>query len=189
MAARGQLTILLALAAGLAAAPVQAITPAANAKVERIFAQWGAQTPGCAVGVMEKGKPVLARDGKLSLDDPVRKTIPELPDYGTPPTIRQMLNHTSGLRDWGEVAEIGGAPRGSRVYTNAHVLDIMSHQSALNFTPGTGWSYSNTGYSLAAIIVERVSGMPFSQFTRRGAGPRLGHAIRTAAVTRGNLNA
>jgi CubicO group peptidase (beta-lactamase class C family) len=108
---------------------------------------------------------LLAQDGKLSLDDPVRKYIPEVPDYGAPITIRQMLNHTSGLRDWGAVAEIGGWPRTSRVYTQAHVLDIVSRQSALNFTPGTRWSYSNTGYTLAAILVERVSGMPFTRFT------------------------
>ena len=109
---------------------------------------------------------LLAQDGKLGLDDAVRKYIPELPDYGAPLTIRHMLNHTSGLRDWGEVARIGGLPRGSRVYTNADVLDIASRQSVLNFTPGTHWSYSNTGYNLAAIIVERISGKSFSTFTR-----------------------
>ena len=58
---------------------------------------------------------LLAQKGKLSLDDPVRKYIPEVPDYGTPITIRQMLHHTSGLRDWGIVAGIGGWPRTTRV--------------------------------------------------------------------------
>ncbi len=110
---------------------------------------------------------LLARDGKLSLDDPVRKYLPELPDYGVPLTIRHLLNHTSGLRDWGSVAGIGGWPRTSRVYTHAHVLEIVSRQRSLNFTPGTRWSYSNTGYNLAAIIVSRVSGMSFSDFTKR----------------------
>ena len=109
---------------------------------------------------------LLARDGKLSLDDAVRKYIPELPDYGVPLTIRHMLTHTSGLRDWGEVAGIGGWPRGRRVHTHAHVLDIVSRQKALNFTPGTDWSYSNTGYNLAAIIVSRVSGQTFADFSR-----------------------
>jgi CubicO group peptidase (beta-lactamase class C family) len=123
---------------------------------------------------------VLARDGKLSLDDQARKYIPELPDYPPSPgehatgsgaapaslTIRHMLNHTSGLRDWGSVAAIGGSPRGSRAYTHAHVLDIVSRQKALNFLPGTRWSYSNTGFNLAAIIVERVSGASFQEFTR-----------------------
>jgi CubicO group peptidase (beta-lactamase class C family) len=109
---------------------------------------------------------LLARDGKLSLDDPVRKYVPELPDYGTPLTIRHMLTHTSGLRDWGSVEGIAGWPRGSRTYTHAHVLEIVSHQHALNFTPGTHWSYSNTGFNLAAMIVSRVSGMTFADFTR-----------------------
>ncbi|HEX7486644.1 MAG TPA: serine hydrolase domain-containing protein, partial [Vicinamibacterales bacterium] len=109
---------------------------------------------------------LLARDGKLSLDDPVRKYIPELPDYGKPLTIRHMLQHTSGLRDWGEVESIAGWPRTSRVYTHAHVLDIVSRQKALNFEPGTNWSYCNTGYNLAAIMVSRVSGQPFAEFCR-----------------------
>ena len=109
---------------------------------------------------------LLARDGKLSLDDQVRKYIPELPDYGAPLTIRHMLNHTSGLRDWGSVAGIAGWPRGTRVHTHAHVLDIVSRQRSLNFPSGTRYSYSNTGYNLAAIIVSRVSGQSFAEFTR-----------------------
>ncbi|MGQ0736234.1 MAG: serine hydrolase domain-containing protein [Acidobacteriota bacterium] len=109
---------------------------------------------------------LLARDGKLSLDDPARKFIPELWDFGQPLTIRHMLNHSSGLRDWGNVASIAGWPRTSRVHTHAHVLDIVSRQRALNFTPGARYSYSNTGYNLAAIIVSRVSGMSFADFTR-----------------------
>ncbi len=83
---------------------------------------------------------LLAREGKLSLDDPIRKYIPEVPDYGVPLTIRHMLNHSSGLRDWGSVAGIGGWPRTTRAYTHAHVLDIVSRQSAVNFTPGTRYS-------------------------------------------------
>ena len=110
---------------------------------------------------------LLARDRKLSIDDPVRKYIPELPDYGQPLLIRHMLNHTSGLRDWGSVAAIAGWPRTTRVHTHAHVLEIVSHQRALNFAPGTNWSYSNTGFNLAAVIVSRVSGMPFTEFTRQ----------------------
>jgi CubicO group peptidase (beta-lactamase class C family) len=109
---------------------------------------------------------LLAQQGKLSLDDPARKHIPELPDYGTPLTIRHMLNHTSGLRDWGTVAAVEGWPRGSRVHTHDHVLDIVSRQHALNFRPGSEYLYSNTGYNLLAIIVQRVSGRSFADFTR-----------------------
>ena len=109
---------------------------------------------------------LLARDGKLSLDDPVRKYIPELPDYGAPLTIRHMLQHTSGLRDWGEVAGIAGWPRTSRVHTHAHVLEIVSKQKSLNFPSGTQYSYSNSGYNLSAILVSRVSGQSFALFSQ-----------------------
>jgi CubicO group peptidase (beta-lactamase class C family) len=109
---------------------------------------------------------LLARDGKLSLDDPVRKHIPELPDYGRPLTVRQMLNHTSGLRDWGALFAAAGWPRGTRVHTLDHVLAVLGRQKALNFPSGTEYSYSNSGYNLAAILVSRVSGKPFADFTR-----------------------
>ena len=108
---------------------------------------------------------LLAQDGKLSLDDPVRKYIPELPDYGWPLTIRHMLSHTSGLRDWGSIQSIAGWPRTTREYTHAHVLEIASRQKSLNFQPGAKWSYSNTGFNLAAIIVDRVSGKSFAEFS------------------------
>lgn len=109
---------------------------------------------------------LLALDGKISLEDDVRKYIPELPDYGEPVTIRHLLNHTSGLRDWGSVAGIEGWPRTRRAHTHAHVLDIASRQEALNYPPGEYYSYTNTGYNLQAILVERVSGMSFAEFTR-----------------------
>jgi CubicO group peptidase (beta-lactamase class C family) len=109
---------------------------------------------------------LLAREGKLSLGDQVRKYIPELPEYESPLTVRHMLNHTSGLRDWGSLAGIAGWPRTTRVHTHAHVLEIVGRQHALNFPPGTRWSYSNTGFNLAAIIVERLSGLSFQAFTR-----------------------
>jgi len=119
---------------------------------------------------------LLAREGKLSLDDPVRKYVPEVPDYGAPLTIRHMLNHTSGLRDWGSVAAIAGWPRTTRVHTHAHVLDIVKRQRSLNFPSGTRYSYSNTGYNLAAIIVSRVSGEPFAEFSRKRLFEPLGMA-------------
>src|ERR1051326_2419046 len=103
----------------------------------------------------------LAREGKQSIDEPVRKYIPELPDYPPPRlTIRHMLNHTSGLRDWGSVEAIAGWPRTTRAYTHDHVLEIVSRQRALNFTPGTRWSYSNTGFNLAAMIEAGIAVRP-----------------------------
>ena len=107
---------------------------------------------------------LLQQDGKLSLDDPVRKYIPELPDYGSPLTIRHLLNHTSGIRDWGTVMSLTGAGRGDRVISQDLALDVITHQRALDFTPGSEYSYSNSGYNLVAIIVERVSKQKFATF-------------------------
>lgn len=109
---------------------------------------------------------LLAMEGKLSLDDDVRRWIPELPDYGHTITLRHLLNHTSGLRDWGSVAEISGWGRSQRTHDHAHVLDILRRQTALNFEPGHEYSYSNSGYNLLAMIVARASGIPFAQFSR-----------------------
>jgi len=109
---------------------------------------------------------LLALDGVISLDDDVRKYIPELPDYGDVVTIRHLLHHTSGLRDWGSVAGIEGWPRTRRAHTHTHVLDIASRQLSLNYPPGEYYSYTNTGYNLQAILVERVSGMPFAEFSK-----------------------
>jgi CubicO group peptidase (beta-lactamase class C family) len=107
---------------------------------------------------------LLQQDGKLSIDDAVRKYIPELPDYGAPLTIRHLLNHTSGLRDWGTVMSLTGAGRGDRVISQDLAFDVITHQKALDFTPGSEYSYSNSGYNLAAIIVERVSKQKFTAF-------------------------
>ena len=109
---------------------------------------------------------ILVSEGKLSLDDDVRKYLPELPDYGLPITIAELMGHTSGLRDWGDVEAIAGWPRTERVYDMADVLEVASHQRALNYEPGTAWSYTNTGFNLLVFIVQRVSGSSFVDFTR-----------------------
>ena len=107
---------------------------------------------------------LLALEGKLSIDDPVRKHIPELPDYGSPLTIRHILTHTAGLRDWGAVLALTGAGRGDRVVSQALALDVIYRQKSLDFKPGAEYSYSNSGYQLAAEIVERVSKQKFGDF-------------------------
>ena len=107
---------------------------------------------------------LLALDGKLSLDDPVKKYIPELPDYGSPLTIRHILNHTAGLRDWGTVMSLTGVGRGDRVINQDLAIDVITHQKALDFTPGAEFSYTNSGYQLAAEIVTRVSKQKFPDF-------------------------
>ena len=107
---------------------------------------------------------LLALDGKLGLDDPVRQYVPELPDYGVPLTIRHLLTHTSGLREWSGLVELQGWPRGRRAHTQAELLDVVTRQRALNHTPGDFYSYTNSGYGLLFTIVERVSGQPFNRF-------------------------
>ncbi|WP_342113132.1 serine hydrolase [Pseudoduganella sp. OTU4001] len=108
---------------------------------------------------------LLADDGKLSLDDDVRKYVPELQDMGSTITLRHLLHHTSGLRDqWGLLALAGW--RLEDVITDDDVMRLVSRQQALNFAPGTRFSYSNTGYMLLARVVERVSGRSLGQFTR-----------------------
>lgn len=109
---------------------------------------------------------LLADDGLLTLDDDVRRWLPELPDYGRTITIRHLLNHTSGLRDWGAMVALEGWPRGSRATEQSQVLEVVARQGALNFEPGSEWLYSNSGYNLAAIIVARVSAQSFADFTR-----------------------
>jgi len=110
---------------------------------------------------------LLAQDGKLSLDDDIRKYLPEVPSFGGQRiTIRNLLTHTSGLRDqWGLLGIEGRGP-GTQVHSPMTTLDLVVHQKMLNFPPGSEYLYSNTGYALAEIIVERVSGKTFSEFTR-----------------------
>lgn len=107
---------------------------------------------------------LLQQEGKLSIDDPVRKYIPELPDYGKPLTIRHILTHTAGLRDWGSVMALTGSGRGDRVVSQNLALDVIFRQKGLDFEPGAEYSYSNSGYQLAAAIVERVSKQKFADF-------------------------
>jgi CubicO group peptidase (beta-lactamase class C family) len=108
---------------------------------------------------------ILVEQGKLALDDDVRKYIPELNDYGVAITIAQLLGHTSGLRDWEGVADIAGWPVTTRIYTVKDVLELAARQKSLNYRPGIAFSYTNTGYILLAIIVERVSGESLAKFS------------------------
>ncbi len=109
---------------------------------------------------------LLAQDGKLSLDDDIRKHVPEVPNFGKTITIRHLLTHTSGLRDQWALLDIKGLGPGTQVHTLSTILDLVAHQKALNFDPGSEYLYSNTGYVLSAIIIQRVSGVPFATFTR-----------------------
>jgi CubicO group peptidase (beta-lactamase class C family) len=108
---------------------------------------------------------LLAQEGKLSLDDDVRKYVPELPDFGALITIRQLIHHTSGLRDQWSLLGLAGWRYSLDLITDDDVLDVMSRQKELNFLPGEKHVYCNTGYTLLAQIVKRVSGQSFREFT------------------------
>jgi CubicO group peptidase (beta-lactamase class C family) len=111
---------------------------------------------------------LLVREGRLSLDDDVRRWVPELPDYRTPNpariTVRHLLGHTSGLRDFFELLIIGRGHLEEERITDADAMAVIRRQRALNFAPGAEYGYSNTNYLLAARVVERVSGARFADF-------------------------
>ena len=107
---------------------------------------------------------LLAGEGKLSLDDDIRKFIPELPDYGSRITIRHLLTHTSGLRDFFEMLILARGRFEENRITEADMLDIVTRQKKLNFKPGEEYLYSNTGYALLEVIVKRASGQSLRDF-------------------------
>jgi CubicO group peptidase (beta-lactamase class C family) len=106
---------------------------------------------------------LLAQDGKLSLEDDIRKYLPELPDYGHKVTIAQMVHHTAGMREEFHLMSIGGW-RSEDPRAEADALRISAKQRALNFAPGTEALYSNSHYTLLATVVQRVSGKPLRVF-------------------------
>lgn len=109
---------------------------------------------------------ILAKEGRISLDDEVKKYIPEMPEFGHPITIRHLLHHVSGLKDQWELLTMAGW-RMDDVITMGHLMKIITHQKELNFEPGFRFLYSNSGYTLLAVIVQRVSGMPFPDYMQK----------------------
>ncbi|HSJ23608.1 MAG TPA: serine hydrolase domain-containing protein [Longimicrobiales bacterium] len=107
---------------------------------------------------------LLALRGELSLDDDVRRFIPELPDYGRTMTVRHLVHHTSGLRDIYTLMSLAGI-RMEDVLTDEDALGLITRQRELNFLPGDDYLYSNSGYWLLGQIVERVTGRTLRQFT------------------------
>jgi CubicO group peptidase (beta-lactamase class C family) len=106
---------------------------------------------------------LLADQGKISIDDDIRKYLPELHDFGQKITIKQLVHHTSGLRDQWNLLALAGW-RLDDVITRNQVLRLISHQNELNFKPGDEMSYCNTGYTLMGEIVSRVSGKTFAEW-------------------------
>ena len=130
--------------------------------LETLFEAGSVSKQFTAAGVLR-----LIQKGKLGLEDDVRKYIPELPDYGSPIQVYHLLTHTSGIKDWGTVVEMGGWPRTTRVYQQAHVYATICRQKTLNFKPGTAFAYSNSNHNLMVLLIERISGLPFDVYTRQ----------------------
>ncbi len=108
---------------------------------------------------------LLAKDGKLSLDDDVRKHITELPDFGRRMTIRNLIHHTSGLREKWDLFQMAGMRDGD-VTMQGDVIELVRRQRELNFPPGEEHLYNNTAYDLLSTIVTRVSGKPHREFAQ-----------------------
>lgn len=127
---------------------------------------------------------LLVQDHKLSLDDDIRKYVPELPAPGGIVTIRQLLTHTSGWRDYVQLLSWQG--RYVRDYvTPIDAMNVLEHQRELSFKPGTDFRYSNTGYFLMSLVVQRVSGESLAEFAQKRIFEPLGmHHTRYVTDTR-----
>lgn len=172
--------------------------------MDELFKEWdNKNSPGCALGVVSKGKfiymrcygmaslehsvpitpdsvfdvgstskqftaaciAILARRRKLSLDDGIQKHLPEIPRYKYPVTVRHLIHHISGLRDYLTLMYLRGM-RFENEYPNKEVFDLIAMQKGLNFRPGSEHLYCNTGYLLLGEIVKRVSGKTLRQYAQ-----------------------
>lgn len=106
---------------------------------------------------------LLVHDGKLRYDQKLTGIFSDFPAYGRSITIRNLLTHTSGLPDYEDLMNGDTWTAGHQIQ-DEEVLALLKQQTAGKFAPGTGWSYSNSGYVLLGLIVARVSGEPFGQF-------------------------
>jgi CubicO group peptidase (beta-lactamase class C family) len=122
---------------------------------------------------------LLLAEGRVRLEDDVRRYLPELPDYarlhGKPIRLRHLIYHTSGIRDYDALFDLAGWPADG-VYTVDDVLALIARQEALNFNPGDEYAYSSSGYFLLAEVVRRVSGEPLRSFAERRIFKPLGMA-------------
>ena len=116
---------------------------------------------------------LAAEQGFLSLDDNIRKYIPELPDYGHPVTLREMLHHTSGFRDVLSLLYLSGRDAAD-LHPKNELIDLVARQKALNFNPGDEFQYSNANYFLLAEVVSRATKKPFSEFAAENIFQPLG---------------
>ncbi|MCF7223130.1 serine hydrolase domain-containing protein [Marilutibacter chinensis] len=153
----------------------RAVTPATNFRLASISKQF------TAAAVL-----LLAEDRRLDLDDPVRRWLPTLPAATDTVTIRHLLTHTSGLVDYEEAmpADLDPADLSDQL-RDADVLTILERQDRTYFVPGTGYRYSNSGYALLALVVERASGVDYPEFLRQRIFAPLGMDATLAYVREG----
>lgn len=109
---------------------------------------------------------LLEEEGKLSLDDSLRKFLPQMPEYADKITIRHLIHHTSGIRDYLTLATIAGI-RDTDYFTDAEAVDLLARQKELNFTPGEESLYSNSGYFLLSQIVKKASGKSLREYAAK----------------------
>ena len=137
---------------GFAALEAKApITPKTNFRLASISKQFN------AAAIL-----LLAQDGKLSIDDPIKRFLPTLPPEDDAITIRHLLTHTSGLIDYEDLMD----PKDTSQIHDIGVLQLLEKEPKHYFVPGTSYRYSNSGYALLALIVERASGQRYADFLR-----------------------
>ncbi len=115
---------------------------------------------------------LLVKDGKLHYDDHLTDLWPDFPPYGRSITVRELLTHTSGLRDYEDLMEAEGNAHGTkwsakRQITDAEVLALLKGQTSGVFPPGTKWEYSNSGYVVLGLIVAKASGTSYAEFLQK----------------------
>jgi len=123
----------------------------------------------------------LAERGQLSIDDPITKYLPDVPTHGRTITIRRLLNHTSGIHNY--TAEPLWRPTWSQPFTPRQIVAFVDHDS-LDFNPGDKWSYSNTGYVLLGMIIEKVTGQPYANVVQNDLFQPLGLKQTSYCVNR-----
>ncbi len=133
---------------------------------------------------------LLAQDGLVDLDESLRRHFPEFPAWADEVTIRQLIHHTSGIRDYLQLAFLAGRGGDADYYTDEWVLNLLARQRETNFPPGNRFLYSNSGYLLLAHLVRRVTGQSLRRFAEERIFGPLGmsgvhfHDDHTAIVPR-----
>jgi CubicO group peptidase (beta-lactamase class C family) len=183
-------------------------------EIDALFTDYGAGTPGCALGVMRDGEfayrqgygmanlehdipltpssvfrigstskqftaaaiALLAERGQIRLDDPIAGHFPEFPAWANEITVMNLVNHSSGIRDYLQLTWLQGLVNDADYYSDDYVIELLARQQETNFPPGTEYLYSNSGYLLLAQLVQRVSGQSLKEYAAANIFGPLGMA-------------